>query len=197
MTRPDSDTSAQGRRQWRQGERAKTSIMQVFRASFVEHDARRVRERNDDGSIDLTSSRRQRREGISQDQLREHLEADLTALLNTIRLDAAIDLEEAPFVARSILNYGFRDLSSVGAAELNTPAIIESIRQSLIDHEPRFVRDSIEVTVREGKDMSSQRLSIVVSAELMGDPVDIPMDFDAEVDLGAGKLLMSKLRVQM
>jgi type VI secretion system protein ImpF len=31
----------------------------------------------------------------------------------------------------------------------------------------------------------------------MGDPVDIPMDFDAEVDLGAGKLRMSKLRVQL
>ena len=199
MTRPDTetDTSGQGRRLWRQDERAKTSIMQVFRASFAENDARRNRERNEDGSVDVTSSRRQRREGISQDQLREHLEADLTALLNTIRLDAAISLDDAPYVARSILNYGFRDLSNIGAAELNTPAIIASIRQSLIDHEPRFIRDSIEVTVREGKDMSNQRLSIVVAAELMGDPVDIPLDFDAEVDLGAGKLLMSKLRVQM
>ena len=74
MTRPDTetDTSGQGRRLWRQDERAKTSIMQVFRASFAESDARRSRERNDDGTVDVTSSRRQRREGISQGQRRDH-----------------------------------------------------------------------------------------------------------------------------
>ena len=43
---------------------------------------------------------------------------------------------------------------------------------------------------------TAQRISLSVSAELIGDPVDIPVDFDAEVDLGAGKLRMSKLRVQ-
>jgi type VI secretion system protein ImpF len=40
-------------------------------------------------------------------------------------------------------------------------------------------------------------MAITVSAEMIGDPVDVPLDFDAEVDLGAGKLHMSKLRVQL
>jgi len=39
-------------------------------------------------------------------------------------------------------------------------------------------------------------IAISVSAELMGDPVDVPLDFEAEVDLGAGKLNMSRLQVQ-
>lgn len=197
MTRPDTAPPGNSRRLWRQDDRAKTSILQIFRASFQEHDQRRIRERNADGSVDVTPTRRQRREGVTESQLRAYLEADLTALLNTIRLDAAVPLGDAPYVARSIVNYGFRDLSSLGAADVNTPAVVDSIRQSLIDHEPRFVPGSVDVTVRNGNDSSNRRMAIVVTAELMGDPVDIPVDFDAEVDLGAGKLQMSKLRVQM
>ena len=186
-------------RQWRNEDRAKVSIMQVFRASYHEHDARRARARNDDGDTEITQRSRQRRDGVSEDQLRAHLEADLNALLNTIRLDAAVPLDDVPHVQRSILNYGFRDLSSVSASELAHPRIVDSIRQSLLDHEPRLVPGTLEIKIRNGSGMDdrNQRLSIMVQAELMGDPVDVPLDFDADVDLGAGKLRMSKLRVRM
>jgi type VI secretion system protein ImpF len=195
----DEKTPASARRQWRSEDRAKVSIMQVFRASFHEHDARRARGRTAEGDSEITQRSRQRRDGVSEDLLRAHLEADLNALLNTIRLDAAVSLDDAPHVARSILNYGFRDLSSVSASELAHPRIVESIRQSLLDHEPRLVPGTLEIRIRNGSGMNDkdQRLSIVVQAELMGDPVDIPLDFDADVDLGAGKMKMSKLRVRM
>jgi len=185
------------RRHLRRGERAKVSIMQIFRSSFEDKDARRASERSEmfDSKISIRS--RQRREGVSEKQLRDHLQADLAALLNTIRLDAVVDLEDAPLVARSILNYGFRDLSSISASELKSPQIVQSLRQSLIDHEPRLVPNSIEVKVVNPDSSTNQRMSIAVSAELMADPVDIPMSFEAEVDLGAGKLKMSRLRIQM
>ena len=181
----------------RRGERAKVSIMQIFRSSFEDKDARRANERGDNADSKISTRSRQRREGVSESQLRAHLQADLAALLNTIRLDAVVDLEDAPLVARSIVNYGFRDLSSISASELKSPQIVQSLRQSLIDHEPRLVAGSIEVKVINPESSTSQRMSIAVSAEFMGDPVDIPMSFEAEVDLGAGKLKMSKLRVEM
>lgn len=195
----DENPPASARRHWRNEDRAKVSIMQVFRASFHDHDARRARTRTEDGDVQITGRSRVRREGVSEDQLRLHLEADLNALLNTIRLDAAVPLDDVPHVQRSILNYGFRDLSSVSAAELAHPRIVDSIRQSLLDHEPRLVPGTLEIKIRNGSgvDDRHQRLSIMVQAELMGDPVDVPLDFDADVDLGAGKLRMSKLRVRM
>lgn len=197
VSQNDQTDSGAARRKWRSGERAKVSIMQIFRSSFQDHDAKRANARTEGTDTEITQRSRQRRDGMSEADLRLHLQADLNALLNTIRLDSIVDLEDAPHVAASILNYGFRDLSGIGTAELKTAKFINSIRQSLIDHEPRIVPASLDVKVVDAEANSNQRLSLSVFAELMGDPVDIPLNFDAEVDLGAGKLKMSKLRVQM
>ena len=97
---------------------------------------------------------------------------------------------------RSVVNYGFRDLSNVAPQDLNSRGIVESIRQSLMDYEPRLIRESIDVRLSSKAGDKRQRIAIAVSAELMGDPVDVPLDFEAEVDLGAGKLNMSRLQVQ-
>lgn len=189
MQNAPTDKRLAARRIWRKGERAKVSILQVFRNSFEAGDAQ--------GST-LTKGPRslQRRDGLDEATLRAYLETDLNALLNTVELGSTVDLRDVPHVAASIVNYGFGDLSSVAAADINSPRIKETIRKSLINHEPRLVRDSIEVTVVEPDGDNRQRLSISVSAELMGDPIDIPLDFDAEVDMAAGKMKMSKLRIQ-
>lgn len=197
VSQDDQTGNGAAGRTWRTGERSKVSIMQIFRASFHDHDAKRAAARVEGTDTEITQRSRQRRDGMSEADLRQHLQADLNALLNTIRLDAVVDLADAPHVASSILNYGFRDLSGIGTGELKTASFIASIRQSLIDHEPRIVPASLDIKVVDAEANSSQRLSISVFAELMGDPVDIPLNFDAEVDLGAGKLKMSRLRVQM
>lgn len=116
--------------------------------------------------------------------------------MNTIQLDSAVALDDVPHVKASVINYGFRDLSDVTAHDLNSLAVVKSIRQSLLDHEPRIVPESLEVDVAERPAGGRNRLAVSVSAELMGDPVDIPIQFDAEVDLGVGKLHMSNLRMQ-
>lgn len=189
MQNAPTDKRLAARRNWRKGERAKVSILQVFRNSFEAGDAR--------GSAPGDGPRSlQRRDGLDEATLRKYLETDLNALLNTVELGSVVSLHDVPHVAASIANYGFSDLSSVATADINSPRIKETIRKSLINHEPRLVHDSIEVTVVEPNGDNRQRLSISVSAELMGDPIDIPLDFDAEVDMAAGKLKMSKLRMQ-
>ena len=197
MAKSASDKGSSGQRLWRKGDRAKISIMQVFRESYLEHDARKANQASDTGEATISKRSQQRRDGVSESQLRAHLEADLNALLNTIQLGSAVSLDDAPHVQASIANYGFRDLSGISVSEINTPKMVETIRHSLLTFEPRLLSESIDVSVTGAEGDERQRLSISVSAELMGDPVDIPLDFDAEVDLGAGKLKMSKLRVQM
>lgn len=184
------------RRRWRKEDRTKTSIFQIFRDSHHENDARKQRARDKDGSVEVTKARRQRREGVSAEQLRAHIQADLVALISTVRLESVVDLEDSPHVATSIINYGFRDFSDVGQSDFHSAGIIESIRKTLIAHEPRLVNETLEVDIHEDDDRDTLRLLVFVKAELMGDPVDIPLDFDAEVDMGAGKLNLSRLRVR-
>ena len=194
MPRGDADNSETARRPWQTGRKAKTSLLQVFRAAHQEHDARRCRDKAGDGTSQLTKARKQRRFGVSENELRAHLEADLAALLNTTHLESAVPLDDAPHVADSIVNYGFRDLSSLGTRELNTPAVVETLRRSLLRFEPRLIASSLDVQIRDSGGRN-HHLAVAVSAELMGDPVDVPLDFDAEVDLGAGKMTLSKLRM--
>ncbi|MGH1369532.1 MAG: type VI secretion system baseplate subunit TssE [Maritimibacter sp.] len=195
MATADRESPDNDRRLWRREDRAKVTIMQVFRASHHAHDSRRASEKTEAGDGQITERARMRREGVSEDELRRLLQDDLASLMNTVQLDAATPLEDAEHVKHSILNYGFRDLSSVAAKNLTSPAIIASIRQSLIDHEPRLIPSSINVQLKNDEGGVNQRLALHIEAEMMGDPVDVPLDFDAEVDLGAGKLSMSKMRI--
>lgn len=181
---------------WKKGERSKVSLMQVFRASFQEKDAQRGRADGDADAGAVSARSKARREGVGEARLREHIQADLTALMNTTRLDAAVDLEDYPHVRGSILNYGCRDLGGVGIVGLKRREIADSIRQSLIDYEPRLIPDSIRIKLENATGDARQFLHFSITAELMGDPVDIPMDFTADVDVGAGKLKLGTLRMQ-
>lgn len=197
MTANSNDTKRDKRRSFERGDRSKVSIMHIFRSAHYARDAKIGRGRNETGEGEITQRSKQRREGMNEDALKAHLQMDISSLMNTIRLDSAVSLEDAPYVMNSVVNYGFRDLSDVSPRDLSTSSVVDSLRQSLLNHEPRIIPESLELKVGDRGDGNNRhRLKISVSAELMGDPVDIPIDFDADVDLGAGKLRMSKLRVQ-
>ena len=54
---------------------------------------------------------------ISESELRRLVNSDLGALLNTVNLDSAQDLSEAPEVGKSILNFGFPDIARLSIDE--------------------------------------------------------------------------------
>jgi type VI secretion system protein ImpF len=196
MAAEQEDHAKASRRLMRKGDRSRVSLLQIFRAAHRDRDAKVDVARDSHGDAAITSRSRLRREGMDETTLRTHVQADLGALMNTIQLGAVVDLADVPHVARSVLNYGFRDLSDVTARDLNSTSVVASIRQSLLDHEPRIVPETLEVRVVDAATNTQHRLEISVTAELMADPVDVPIDFEAEVDLGAGKLRMRNLRVQ-
>ncbi len=170
--------------------------MHVFRASAESGDARKDGKDYQDGDRSINVRAKQRREGVDESELRRHLNADLNNLMNTIRLDATVELEDHPRVEKSVLNFGFADMSSLTQSHLTDQKIATSIRESLINHEPRLIPDSIEVVIRKDDRALTQQVAFDISAEMVADPVDIPLDFVAEVDLGAGKMVMKRLRVQ-
>lgn len=172
------------------------SLMHVFRDAAAAGDARKSASSYREGDRELSRRSRQFREGAGEHALRENLSFDISSLMNTVRLDAAADLSDAPYVAKSVVNFGFADMSSLSRSHENTARMAESIRLSLMTHEPRLVPATIEVRVREDAESSDQRMSFDITAEMHASPADIPLDFVAEVDLGAGKLRMTRLQVQ-
>lgn len=170
--------------------------MHVFRAARVQKDATADVQKTQDGSREVTARSKERRVGTDEHTLRRHLTADLASLMNTINLDAIVDLEDTPYVAKSIVNFGFGDMSDANDSLFARQKISQLIRETLIQHEPRLIPETIEITVVVDDQEKDQRMSFDIQAEMIATPVDIPLNFVAEVDMGAGKMQMTQLRVQ-
>ncbi len=180
------------------GNAHQVSILNVFRSAAEKHDAKAgAAERDEEsGEREISTRSLERRQGASQDVLKRHLADDIQSLLNTVRLDAALDLEGLEHVQRSVLNYGLQDLSRLTTEHYRKSDLIRSIRESLLNHEPRLIDESIEIVAEEFNDADNLRVAFNISAEMSAKPVDVPLEFVAEIDVGAGKMKMSNLRVQ-
>lgn len=191
------DTSGRRRRSRRVHERSRIALFDVFRQSFEERDASRQSASVQEKGVQVaqvSGRSNARRVGVDESTLRDHVRAHLATLMNSIRLDAVEDLDEFPEVKASVLNYGFQDLSNLSRDQITGHEISASIKQSLVDHEPRLVPASINVQVKTSGDIQ-QRVSVFVTADLIADPADIPIEFQADVDTDGGTVSMASRRI--
>ncbi len=177
-------------------DRHQLSLMHVFRAAHAQRDAAKEEHEIRDGSRALTARSKERRQGTDEDTLRKHLSLDMASLMNTVNLDATQPLDDHPYVTKSVINYGFGDLSRLAGSAEGPEKIAAIIRKTLLAYEPRLIAETVEVTVSEDSDVAGARLTFDIAAEMTASPVDIPLSFVAEVDNGAGKMKMTRLRVQ-
>lgn len=176
-------------------DRHQLSLMHVFRAAHARRDSRKVEQNLQDGDRALTQRSKERRGGTDEDTLRKHLNYDMASLMNTVNLDAVVPLDDYPYLKKSIVNFGFGDLSHLGEDDKDAETIAQLIRQTLLNYEPRLIADTLEVSLASKQDDSNQRLTFDITAEMYASPADIPLNFVAEIDDGAGKIQMTKLRV--
>lgn len=192
----NSRQSSSNNRKAERGDRYQLSLMHVFRTAHASRDAKKDDASYQDGSREMTARSRERRSGTDEGTLRKHLNNDLASLMNTVNLDATESLDDHPYVKKSIVNFGFGDLSHV-ADTANGPEIItQRIRETLLNYEPRLIAETLEVNIAKNDDKTDQRMTFEISAEMAASPVDIPLEFLAEVDKGAGKVQMTKLKVR-
>ena len=168
-------------------------LMYAFRAAHEKRDARQKLDLRDEGGDRVIAARRVTTRGpISESGLRREVMNDLVNLLNSTNLDAAEDLSATPAVMKSILNYGFPDLASRTLDENGVRDVAREIEVALRDFEPRLARDSI----RASRDMTIRddelRVRFVVKADLRARPVNVPVEFVAEVDLESGKIKVDR-----
>ena len=82
-------------------------LLQVFRAAHEAKDAKRIiDQRNAAGERVIAGRRLRARQVITEIMLRREVSRDLDALLNSVALESTVDMDNAPNVRRSILNYG-------------------------------------------------------------------------------------------
>ena len=176
-------------------DRHQLSLMHVFRAAHARRDSRKASAAVQDGDRELTERSKERRGGTDEETLRKHLNYDMASLMNTVNLDAVVPLDDYPYLAKSIVNFGFGDLSHMSDSDKDAEAIAALIRTTLLTFEPRLIADTLEVRLAKEQDGGNERMTFDITAEMYASPADIPLSFVAEVDDGAGKIQMTKLRV--
>lgn len=190
------DTSK--RRGRRVHERSRIALFDVFRHAFEHRDAKlpsSSARAGPEAEAQLALRGQARRIGVDEETLRAHVHDHVAVLMNTVRLGSVVSLDDHPEVAQSVLNFGFQDLSNLTRDEMTSQVLIQSLTRSLADHEPRLIPESIVVRVETMEGDAEQRVSVHVSADLIADPADIPIEFEADVDAGAGKVILASSRV--
>jgi type VI secretion system protein ImpF len=126
---------------------------------------------------------------VTLSELRKSVLRDLNWLFNTSQLLKPEELEAWPQVRNSVLNYGLPPLSGMAASGLDLVQLERTLRQAIIDFEPRILPDSVSVRAlldRESLDHHNT-LSLHIEALLWAQPVPIELLLRTQLDLESGQ----------
>jgi type VI secretion system protein ImpF len=175
-------------------DRLSPPLMHAFRAAHAARDARtKLDLRDKDGERIIASRRSMKRGAITEPVLRREVATDLEALMNTIALESSLDLSAHEHARRSILNFGLPDITHRSIDEAAVGDIPAEIRTALMAHEPRLVATTIAVARDQSVDPKQLKVRFTVRADLLCDPVNVPVEFMADVEIDSGKIVISRL----
>ena len=112
--------------------------------------------------------------------------------MNTVNLASAVDLTGFGVCEKSVLNFGLADITHLTSEDGAVSDVSKSLLDSLVEHE-RACTATRCASENDAFDEVNQRIRFVVSGELACRPLDIPIEFVAEVDVGSGKVQLTRL----
>ena len=128
---------------------------------------------------------------LTMQQLRESVRRDLGLLLNARRLEDTQDLSEYPFVRSSVVNLGLQDLAGLTRAELDLPTIEQSIRQAIVNFEPRLAESTVKVSVRSETN-DTTLVGFIIEADLWAKPLPYKLLLQTDIDLESGTISINE-----
>jgi type VI secretion system protein ImpF len=168
-------------------------LMHVFRTAHEAKDAKRIiDQRNEAGDRVIAGRRLRARQVITETMLRREVSRDLDALLNTVALDATVDMENAPQVRKSILNFGLSDIALRTIDENGVEEIPDEIRAAILNYEPRIAADTLRIERDKQVDPVELKIRFVICGELVCHPVHVPVEFVADI-VESGKIVVKRL----
>lgn len=124
-----------------------------------------------------------RLERFNEDALRATVRREIAWLLNTINLDAAIDLDPFPQVQTSVLNYGVPDLAGKALSHRAIMQRARDIRKAIIQFEPRFEESSLVVETTDQIERENSITFVIrgdITSAVSVMPIQIKTDIEAD-----------------
>lgn len=170
-------------------------LMLAFREAFEEGDAKKRIEERVGGERVVSGRGALKRRGAGEALLKRDLAVDLLSLANTIDLASAVDISGLDYVKRSVVNFGLPDFAALTSQEAGVDEVGQMLRTALLAHEPRLRPETIHVEKTVDVDDETHRVSFQVTAEMASSPLDLPMEFVAEVEVASGKVQLTRLPI--
>jgi len=168
--------------------------MYAFRAAHAARDAtKKIDLRDEAGERVIAGRRSVARTPISESMLRREVSRDLESLMNTIAFESAEDLTGFDQVRKSILNYGLPDIAHRTIDEAAVADVKGEIEAALLHFEPRLARDSIRARRDTSIQAEDLKVRFLVKAELCCEPVNVPVEFVADLELENGSFQIHRL----
>jgi type VI secretion system protein ImpF len=169
-------------------------LMHAFRSAHASRDAKKKLDLRDEAGERVLAGRRANpRVAITESTLRREVARDLESLMNTIAMESSEDLHPFDAVRKSILNFGFPDVVHRTIDELSVNDISGEIASVLSRYEPRLLTSSIRVSRDQAVSVDDLKIRYVVSADLYCEPLNVPVEFIADVEIDSGKIVISRL----
>ncbi len=168
-------------------------LMYAFRSAFEAGDSAKSVEIRDGGDRVLAGRRSAYRRGADETALRRDLVIDLVSLLNTIDLGSTVELDDLDYVQKSIVNYGLYDVAHLTSEDKAVGEIGKDLAAAIAHYEPRLRTETLAVERDTQFDDVDQKVRFLVSAEMVCAPLDVPVEFIADVDTSTGKISLTKL----
>lgn len=145
----------------------------------------------DDAPTEKQETRAHR--AIDLGRLREIIQRDLSWLLNTNSLGAMLDHERFPHVAKSVLNYGVREVAGEFSTSGRAEFIRKSIHNAIAIHEPRIITGSAAVELRTEEARGETQIAFDIHADMWAQPVPLELYLRSKVDVTTGEVTLDRV----
>lgn len=146
----------------------------------------------DDEPGQLQESREKR--VLSMHKLRQSVVRDISWLLNASSLEVVENLDDYPEVAKSVVNYGIKNLAGSSMSGTNLAAIERGVKQAIQQFEPRILPNTLNIQMTSSDDKMNQ-LAIVFDIEgnLWAQPLPLHLYLRTEINKVTGDVNLQDL----
>ena len=127
---------------------------------------------------------------MSKQRLRQAVLRDLSWLLNATPLETHGELENAPEVRKSVVNFGLRPVSGTLRDSLDSDDIARAVRDAILAFEPRLLPESLEVRVvaEPGDPDHHNAVGLDIRCQLWAQPLALDVLLQTRIDVESGKV---------
>ncbi len=144
----------------------------------------------DDDPTNPTESRDAR--VIDIRRLRDIVQRDLSWLLNTNNGETWLDATRYPLAAKSVINFGVREVAGDFSTQDRVALIRKSIASAIDNFESRIRKGSAHVEIRTDNVSRQTIINFNIRADMWAEPIPIELYLRTSVDVTTGEVSVER-----